>query len=72
MINFGTTIFLLSQAFAMVSSACFFITSNDAGCDDEICFESWKGGVCQGEIWISCYYNFMAIWDSLEYLYCVE
>ena len=50
MINFGTTIFLLSQAFAMVSSACFFITSNDAGCDDEMCHESWKGGVCQGEI----------------------
>ena len=57
MINLGATIFLLCQAFAMVSSACFFITSNDAGWDDEMCVESWKGGVCQGEIWIACYYN---------------
>ena len=48
--NLVATVLLILQKMAMVSSACQFITSTDAGCDDDICIETWKDGFCQGII----------------------
>ena len=50
MINLVVTVFLISQKMAIINSACQFITSTDAGCDDDICIETWKDGFCQGII----------------------
>ena len=50
MINVVAIVFLLSQIVSLAMTACFFITSTDAGCDDEICIESWRSGVCMGMI----------------------
>ena len=50
MINLVATVLLISQKMAIVNSACQFITSTDAGCDDDICIETWKDGFCQGII----------------------
>ena len=50
MMNLVATVLLVLQKMAMINSACQFITSTDAGCDDDICIETWKDGFCQGII----------------------